>query len=74
MENEPKREKPERLIIAPYMLHFSEKDIPKKYIVSKVVGKGSYGAVAIAKLRDTDHKVHKDLHIGSNQANRQPVR
>ena len=57
MESDPKREKPEKMVIPAYMLYFSEKDIPKKYIVSKVVGKGSYGAVAIARVRDTDHKV-----------------
>lgn len=47
------------------MLHFSEKDIPKRYIVSKIVGKGSYGAVAIAKVRDTDHKVSLPAQLRS---------
>jgi len=61
MENEPKRGRPERVVIPAYMLHFSEKDIPKKYIVSKVVGKGSYGAVAIARVRDSEHKVRSAL-------------
>jgi len=62
-------QKPERSPVIPaFKLHFSDKDIPKKYSVSKIVGKGSYGAVAIAKNCEDGKKVIPKHYAGRYQA------
>lgn len=53
-----KDEKPTKVLWQPHMMHFSEKDIPKKYSVTKMVGSGSYGVVALALNREAGEKVY----------------
>lgn len=57
-------------ILPPSILHFTAKDIPNKYSVTKVAGKGSYGAVAVAKVKNSDLKVLFLLILGCYQTHR----
>lgn len=45
---------------------FGEREVPKKYHVHKLVGKGSYGAVAVASVLGSEEKVRQTSYKGSN--------
>lgn len=48
-------------------MNFPRSEIGERYEVSKIIGKGSYGFVAEAKIKGTDVKVTARCNSGSHQ-------
>lgn len=54
-------------------LNFPKADIGERYELSKIIGKGSYGFVAEAKIKGTDVKVLRETNVGSDKKDHQTL-
>lgn len=66
---------PSKKAVSAVELNFPRTEIGDRYELSKIIGKGSYGFVAEAKIKGTDVKVFLFCDsVGGNQKNHSSLR